>query len=66
MSAVNNCDALRRAFACDHCEENYGFEQPAFVTSTAPAESVRQRRMSSQRVAKLVTPSERVFSSRAL
>ena len=45
MSAVNNCDALRRAFACDHCEENYGFEQPAFVTSTAPPESVRQCRI---------------------
>ena len=40
---VNNCNELKKAFDCDKCEENYGFEQPAFVVRTAPSESVRQR-----------------------
>ena len=40
--AVNNCNELKKAFDCDKCEENYGFEQPAFVVRTAPAGSVRR------------------------
>lgn len=40
LPLVNTCDQLNAAFPCTSCEENYGFEQPAFVVPTASAASL--------------------------